>query len=571
MLQQSIDRNSDGHVPSSHHHHRHHAMIPPSPHAQSRVGAVSFRNRNSTASRLTSPCAFSPCRRSAFTSPPLMRTRTTPLRSFVSSSSPASKVPPTSTVAAVGNDRFIPNRARITDRGCDRRALLPWNDHDGQDLPSESRDDIEEQRHLEYSRHLHRVLFDEDVDSSTLLGLAGKNASTLSSQRFHPPRLHPLDCDILRSPMMMVTSSTRQRRRSKLNVTREFTLDMTGVESSRDDLHLMSVGPRIAVAIEDTVQFDEWGHHSGESESDSDIYIPPLELEHMGTISAIQWRYRPLDGRGYGNKYLLAVGGEDSVEVYDVERISGTTAGGNGSLWAQLTDHVDTVTALEWIHSSSGDEAGNDYELLASSSVGIRRYDLRCSFPEVFTYNSELPHSTIRDAPAAKMHLQPQNGNLLAAALPQKGIVALWDLRYSRLPMQTLEHGHVKGLEFCPHYGNTLASGGVDGIRLWNVQAGTRRSTIPTPRAVSSLTWSSPCRTGQACELLAGFGRYLGLWTFSGCFTESIRVGRWTQPNVGPVLAVERMNTDDGRVLSLHGSGSDHSEDGEGYMDSGEN
>lgn len=522
------------------------------------------QQQQSTRSLTSTPrCAGRVRRRpDALSSPRITRTPRTTLVSLSSSSAIKSKS--RHLHHHVGADRFIPNRSRI-DTSRARRALTFTTE--------EQRDDDNEEtsRHTEeYKRQLRRVLFDDDDDSnddeesSSLLALAGSSASstegsggsTLTRANMTRNHHHPMDQDILRSPNHHhdrhwkaknndARSHHRTGSKAVVDLTRCFTLDMAGVDSSRDDLHVMSVGPRIAVGIEDTVHFDEWGVHSGTNPTTDSrpapVYLPPLHLEHMGYVSALQWRYKSLvdcsSSSNNHNKYLLAVGAEDSVEVYNVERCS---------CWAQLTDHIDTITSLEWIHGDDG--VGSDYELLASSSVGIRRYDLRLNMPEVFTYTTDL-HSAIRDAPAAKMQLQPQNGNLMAAAIPGKGLVALWDLRYSRIPMQTMDHDKVKGLEFCPMHRNTLASGGQEGIRLWNVQAGTLRSRIDTKEPVTSLTWSP-----HRCELLAGFGRYLGIWSFSSSYTSSQRLCQWTQPNVGPVLAVERMNTNDGRVLSLHGS-----------------
>ena len=446
-----------------------------------------------------------------------------------------------------GGDRFIPNRARRID------APSLSNDHFD---PNESRNDelttLVKVQQAGYRHELRRVLFGDESASgrTSLLGFGGTGAKRGNvSSSSQSSMFNPMDLDILRTPW-----TTKKGYKDDPNVpravdlSRDFTLDMMGIDP-RNDLHVMAVGPRIAVGIWDTVVFDEWGvmmsDHDNHSTKESTAWadrrsvqqLPPLHLSHMGNVSALKWRYQPgMEGR----KYVLAVGGDRSVEVYDAAQ---------NECLAELMDHMDTITSLEWIHGGDDGSVGNEYELLAASSVGIRRYDLRLPMPEVFTYNSTLD-TCLHDAPAAKLQVQPQSGHLLAAAMPRKGMVGLWDMRYSRVPMQILEHEKTKDLEFCPRHRNTLATGGQGGVKLWNVQSTSIRSSFATKQPVSSLTWS-PHRS----EILAGSGQYLGLWSFSNSFTKVQRLERWMQPEVGPVVAVERLNNTSGTVLSLHSAG----------------
>lgn len=421
----------------------------------------------------------------------------------------------------LNEDRFIPNRSRV-DTPRARKALLEES--------YEQRDDVDNDN--EYKRQLRRTLFGDDFiassSSKSLLGL-GDHYNAASTMKDKIRTIDPANVDVLRSTLKSDVALPAFPR--KVDHKKVFLLNASGVDP-RDDLHVLSVGPRFALGIWDIVVFDEWGRYSHEPGPQ----IPHLPLPHIGSVSAVQWRYKGQNtATTSNNNYVLAVGGQATVEVYDVA---------NKSLMARLMDHMDPVTSLEWLHS---DGMGNDLELLASSSVGIRRYDLRLRMPEVFTYNTKL--AAFQDAPAAKMQIQPGTEYLLAAAMPTNNMVAFWDLRYSRVPMNSLEHTDVKGLEFSPLHRNTLATGGHDGIRFWNVQSGALRSAAETKDPVTTLTWSP-----HQHELMAGFGDYMGVWAVSPCSNKVHQLEQWTEPDAGQVIAIERM--EDGpetRVLTLHG------------------
>ena len=420
-------------------------------------------------------------------------------------------------------DRFIPNRSRV-DTPRARKALLEDS--------REARDDVEDD--TEYKRHLRRTLFGDDLTPSStpksILCLAGQH-SAMSTLQEKASTINPANLDVLRSTWIPDVPLPALPR--KVNTNHLFILDASGV-NPRDDLHVLSVGPRFAVALRDKVAFDAYGTHAHEPGPE----LPRLLSTGVGTVTSLQWRYKgPNTNTTSRFKYVLAVGGQTAVEVFDVEkRVRLGRAG----------DHKDAVTSLEWLHA---DGTGNDLELLASSSMGIRRYDLRSRIPRACTYNTVL--GAFRDAPAAKMQIQPGNEQLLAAVIPTKNMVALWDLRYALIPLQTMEHEKVKGLEFCPIHRNTLATGGQDGIRLWNVQSGALRSVIKTNDPVATLTWSP-----HQHEIMAGSGHYLRLWSVSPFFNQSQLLEQWKRPGGGRVIAMERM--DDGpetRVLSLHAAG----------------
>jgi WD40 repeat protein len=98
-------------------------------------------------------------------------------------------------------------------------------------------------------------------------------------------------------------------------------------------------------------------------------------------------------------------------------------------------------------------------------------------------------------------------------AIAVAGCVRLWDVRYfsKRAPLQELRHEGVKGLGFsCPLQRNVLATGGANGVKLWNVQSGSLRATIPTPEPVTSLSWS-PHRK----EIMASYGEVMAVWSLA--------------------------------------------------------
>jgi WD40 repeat protein len=289
-------------------------------------------------------------------------------------------------------------------------------------------------------------------------------------------------------------------------------LGVEGIDP-RDDLHVISFGPPgMAVAMWDTVGFNN---------PNFDF----LTIEDMGNVSALKWRsYSDQDT-------TLAVGGETSVQIWDVS---------TGVRTATVTDHAYSITALEWM-------AGRPSEILASSSSGIQLFDLRLRFPHVYTYDTSVDGSS-KCTPAAKLQLQPDAGLILAAALPRRNMVALWDLRHSRTPFQTMEHVAVKGMQFCPSHRNALATGGADGLRLWNIQSGGLRNHVVTKSPVNTLTWFL-----DRTDLMAGFDCCLAVYQIRSDFTKIRKLEQWTQPRVGPVVAVERGHGENsGRVYSLH-------------------
>ena len=326
-----------------------------------------------------------------------------------------------------------------------------------------------------------------------------------------------------------------------VSTTRCFTLGAEGIDP-RDDLHVVSAGPPgVAVAMWDTVGFNNPN-------------LDYLTMEDMGNLTALQWRSSSNDDA------LLAVGGERSLQVWDMTK---------GVPTAEVTDpYTHSITALEWMTDDSTtttttgtSSSGGPWGMVASTLSGIQLYDLRLRFPHVFMYDTSRRAmdgtSTTsfvnhvhqqQQQTAAKLQLQPDGGWTLAAALPRCNKVALWDLRRSKLPFQTMEHTSAKGMQFCPLHRNTLATGGADGIRLWNVQSGGERLHAPTVAPVTTLTWSL-----DRTEFMAGFGDHLGVYQTSSDFTKIRKLEQWTQPRVGPVVAVERMyGENSGRVLSLH-------------------
>jgi len=442
------------------------------------------------------------------------------------------------TTYSLGVDRFIPDRNYLSNCSHSRNTLLDKvlrdqrDDHDDGQERRDDDDDVPVERQDLHQQHLRRVLFGEDDPAlpnnntsgatttpqsekkrnshSSLLGIGCRR--TLYPRHGSIPRRwdhHPSSHDVLRSPWttVLVPSSSSSRIISK---TRFFTLGVEGIPT-RDDLHAMTTGPQgLAVPMWDTIGFNN---------PDFEYLV----LEEMGTISALKWRSFSNDDT------VLAVGGETSIQVWDMTTGRQT-----------VTDHsfsIDT-TALEWRTCNSPNE------FLASTSTGIHLYDLRLRSPLVFSYNTKKSH-------AAKLQFQPDGSWVFAAALPRRNEVALWDLRRSQMPFQTMEHSCVKGMQFCPTYRNTLATGGKDGIRLWNIQGNSLRIQAGTKAPITTLTWS-----WDGTEVMVGFDIYLGVYQCSSDFSRIRKLDQWSQPTVGPVVAVETLPGETaGRAVSLHCEG----------------
>jgi hypothetical protein len=536
-----------------------------------------------TTTRSTIPCTTPrvqrSCRRRHRAAMERRTTTTTKTKTNTSTLSTRSSL--SLSLSLLGPDRFIPDRQYV-DTPRARHAL--WSDSAKDDDEDDSRDDlpVERQRHDDFQeQQLRRVLFanvllespprtpstssddhsnnhhnkkkrKQHSSSSSLLGLGrcrrrrrtmhdGQYGTATTSTTFHP-HPNPMSLDILRSPWMVPPENNNNMAAPRaVSTNRCFTLGVDGIDP-RDELHVISAGPPgVAVAMWDTV-----GFHNP--------HFDCLTLEDMGNLTALQWRSCSHDDT------ILAVGGERSLQVWDMTQ---------GILTAEVTDpYTHSITAMEWMTDPTT-STSSPWGMLVSTLSGIQLYDLRLRFPHVFMYDTSRramdstttpfvdnphrpPQQSQQQQHAAKLQLQPDGGWTLAAALPQCHKVALWDLRRSKMPFQTMEHDSVKGMQFCPLHRNTLATGGADGIRLWNVQSGGLRRHAPTVAPVNSLTWSTD-RTEFMTSSCEG---HLGVYQTSSDFTLIRKLEQWTQPRVGPIVALERMyggaGENSGRVLSVH-------------------
>jgi WD40 repeat protein len=82
--------------------------------------------------------------------------------------------------------------------------------------------------------------------------------------------------------------------------------------------------------------------------------------------------------------------------------------------------------------------------------------------------------------------------------------IRLWDIRYSQNnhePLHLFNHANVRGLGFCPSQRHTLATGGRDGVTVWNSLSGHPRSCISIPNTtVNALLWSPFGKQILACH-----------------------------------------------------------------------
>jgi WD40 repeat protein len=381
-------------------------------------------------------------------------------------------------------DRFIPNRSRLNPSQSHHTWLNRVDENKDNVPPPES----------EYKRQLRRALFGNEPTPSTLLGLGEARQSLSSSIE------NPFHQDVLRT----IDSSTSLKAPAKkhavnyrtVNTKHDLALETPDVLTD-DRLNLLSTGPGVAVAMGSTVVISKGGK------------IDDIRPCAAGGVSSVKWNY--------SGHTLMAVGLCDEVQVWNPE---------TKQKHAILYNHTSYVTALEWKGSM---------DLVASSGTEVQRYDLRISQPEIGAYYGLGCRDLVTQ-------LQ-WNDHILAAAAGNR--VCLWDVRYGgRDPLQEFQHEGVKGLAFCPRQRNVLATGGDNGIQLWNVQSGSLRATIPTPDPVSSLLWS-PYRN----EVMASYGEVMGIWSLA---PKVHQLAEWGPPTRGGrILTLDRF-PDTGHVISLH-------------------
>ena len=383
-------------------------------------------------------------------------------------------------------DRFIPNRARF-DPWQSRASLLSPHVEEEANIAPEDR--LPE----EYKRQLRRTLFGQETPPS-LLGFCSSSSSSSSfstSARSTSSFESPFTQDILRSTDSAPVPSSTVRQTRSISTVPTFVADAPMVLQD-DDLNLISVGPRVAVALDDSVYLMK-------SEGTEAIKFPDDQL-----VTSLKW----------SPEASLAMGTNQEVNVWDVNARETV---------AKLYNHDGYVTALEW-------RAPN--ELLAASDSGIQRYDLRLRFPEIMSYESFYESSQVSS-------LQWHDQTLVAAA---GDTACLWDLRHSREPWRRFQTRNIKSAQVCNR--NVLVTGGVDGVHFWNVQSGKLRGVIQTPEPVTNILWS-PYRQQ---EFVASYGDRLGVWSVSN---GTKRLADWSTGE-GKVLSLDYLSGD-GRVISLQG------------------
>jgi hypothetical protein len=378
-------------------------------------------------------------------------------------------------------DRFIPNRARIST--CTGTPTPQPHSSLLRTTPSSEY----------YKRQLRRVIFGNEDTPPQLLSFGdGPRCSLPRQPRFEDPFCQ----DVLRDPRFYSSptpfSSSKPAACRKVSPTRRREHDASTPEFilNYDMLNLVSACERyIAVAgrkeifLNKKVEVEAYIGCDGIEKSVVNSFSWPIQNDTGADITSLKWA-------GDFTTSLLAFGTLGLAQVWNVSERHEEVA--------RLDDHRGFVTALAW---------QGDFNLIAASQSGIHRYDLRIKSPKVATYGIDFLAGT-------KTHfssLQWQSHTIAAAA---GNTVSLWDSRKShscKTPLHNLQHAEAKALEFSPFQSNTLASGGKDGIKFWNVQSGSLRGEIRTRSPVTSVLWS-PYRHN---EIVASYGNYMGLLNVS--------------------------------------------------------
>jgi WD40 repeat protein len=379
------------------------------------------------------------------------------------------------------NDRFIPNRARKDPlQGC---ASLRKKRTD--------QDNVRKTAQQEYERQLRKALFGGDNLEPRIL-FFGIGDSSSRSPRIEDTFQH----DTLRPYVSTPCESNPALQRVPNTSSHSFVLQAPGVLHD-DNLNLVSVGsPLLALALYDTIWFQGPGGTVG-----------MLERESPQVITAVQW--------SKGGKYL-AVGGKEEVQIWSQS---------SGEM-VSFRNHSGYVTAIDW---------KDENEFVAASQGEMHRYNLR----------SSQPHKTSYDCGSEPIFSLQWNSEYIASAAGND--VCLWNPRQDGWIQESLcklHHDGVNSVEFCLLQANVLASGGADGIKIWNVRSGQLKFFIPTKVPVTSLVWS-PYRR----EIMAGYGETMGIWTVT---TEVTQLAEWSFHELdGHVLTLQRA-PNSGTVVSLH-------------------
>jgi hypothetical protein len=295
------------------------------------------------------------------------------------------------------------------------------------------------------------------------------------------------------------------------NINTAHTFSLTIPQVLQDDaLHLVSCTKTVrAVAVGNTIRLLV--------ASNNQTLLIRNDGSYQDVITSIKWSE---SGR------LLAFGTKDEIQIWEPFPF----------LQKKRSFHHQSgfVTALEW----KGDE-----EIAAATQDGAFRYDLRLPIAIVAHYEVVDP------VDKAVISSLEWKGEILAASIGNW--VWLWDARRGGRvsePFRKLRHDNVKTLKFSPLEAHFLATGGSDGIKLWNLYQIAPLALIPTEAPVTSLLWS-PFRT----EFMAAYGDRLGVWKMTE--EDAFRMAD-LQPSSsgGRVLALDGV-LGTFEVVSLHSEG----------------
>jgi WD40 repeat protein len=417
------------------------------------------------------------------------------------------------------NDRYIPNRRHVDGFQCKRHLLNPEGETRNEESPKRS-----ERR--KFSRQLRQALCGNNEPSS-VLNLPASTTQPLS-MALPSGTVDPYQQDVLRS----FGPGVLQKRRPDRFVDRHCKkfLSVRGGESNNldNDLNLITTCVKTTYTshlggnAHDTMTFalgrkvvSIWIPVSGKWEKSMIEYIVQ---DNGSRITSLKWR------QSY-NKEVVAVGGFRTLSL--IEK-------GEGESWHRRTEtlHGGSVTAVEWM----------EHGLFAADQEAILLIDER------FKSHGSLNCCDQRGVTNLKYQ---QSTNTLACA-GRNGLVRVWDVRNFREPLHNLRHDGASGMEYSPGERNVLATGGRDGIKIWDIASGRQTVGISIPhKRVTSLLWS-PYRK----EILASYDQYLSVWSVSS--EEARRLEEWqvssSHPNnvcPAPYEIVSMDHLSGGRVIAM--------------------
>ena len=386
-------------------------------------------------------------------------------------------------VIAGGPDRFIPSN-RTHDNQC-RLRPTPYHSHNDTHLKvlagtnRKSRDKIRKDE--AYRQQLRQVLWGSSQIPTRRMSFGIKQKDI--SQRNNIGNPFPQDV-LQKSSLLPPPLPLREQQRKKTNTKIALCSPYEARDMLIDDnLRLVSycpvrtVGPERAVAIKDEVYIWENGDpRSFTCTDDGD------------NISAVLWSptiTNTTNGKKQKEAYL-ALGSKKTVEVWSVE---------NDRLLFQSHDHVGYVTALCW--------NDNGRELCAASEKGFKRYFVKDTPRDVRIKPIDYEH----DNDAGRVTCLQWRGNTVVSA--SNGTIRVWNSNQNGgniQPLHIMEHAGACALKFSPSNPALLVSGGHDGLRFWNVQAGTIRASIDMNEAITDIAWS------VRNKILVAHGDLLSIW-----------------------------------------------------------